>query len=138
MDQRRGFSLIELVVVLVIIGLLAAVAVSRLGRMVDSTNDAALQRDLQTLRKAIETYSAEHGAYPTAANVTAQLTGYTDSAGNTSATKGDPFAYGPYLREVPPVPTGTARGSRGIAAAPGAGVGWVYSEADGGIAAVGP
>src|SRR3954447_20590461 len=138
MGHRRGFSLIELVVVLVIIGLLAAVAVSRLGRMVESTNDVALQRDLQTLRKAIETYSAEHGAYPTAANVASQLTGYTDAAGNLSATKVDPFVYGPYLREVPPVPTGTARGSRGIAAAPGAGVGWVYSESDGSIVAAGP
>src|SRR4051794_37425275 len=138
MGTRRGFSLIELVVVLVIIGLLAAVAVSRLGRMIDTTNDAALHRDLQTLRKAIETYSAEHGAYPTAANVAAQLTGYTDSAGNTSATKADPFIYGPYLREVPAVPTGSARGSRGIGASAGAGVGWVYSEADGGIVAAGP
>lgn len=138
MGQRRGFSLIELVVVLVIIGLLAAVAVSRLGRMVESTNDAALQRNLQTLRKAIETYSAEHGAYPSAANIVPQLTGYTDAAGNLSAAKVDPFVYGPYLREVPPVPTGSARGSRGIAAARGAGVGWVYSEADGNIAAAGP
>src|SRR4051794_41089583 len=137
MGTRRGFSLIELVVVLVIIGLLAAVAVSRLGRMVESTNDAALQRDLQTLRKAIETYSAEHGAYPTAASIVPQLTGYTDAAGHTSATKVGPFEYGPYLREVPPVPTGSARGSRGIAASAGAGVGWVYSEADGGIVAAG-
>jgi general secretion pathway protein G len=125
--------LIELVVVLVILALLAGIAVTRLSRAVESSGETALSRDLQVLRRAIEGYHAEHGAYPTAANVDAQLTQYSDAAGATSATRQGAFIYGPYLREVPAVPTGPAKGNRGIGAAAGAGIGWVYNEAEGSI-----
>ena len=130
--------MIELVVVLVIIALLAGIAVTRMGRVIDSGNSAALSRDLQVLRRAIEAYNAEHGAYPAAADVAAQLTRYSDTAGATSVTKTGGYVYGPYLREIPATPTGPAKGSRTIAASAGAGVGWVYDEATGTINANAP
>ena len=41
--------------------------------------------------------------------------------------------FGPYLRAIPVLPVGAANGAIGIAAAAGAGVGWVYDETIGDI-----
>ena len=43
------------------------------------------------------------------------------------------FNYGPYVRKIPPVPLGPARGSTKIATAPAADVGWIYDETTGSI-----
>ena len=52
----------------------------------------------------------------------------------TSATKTGDFIYGPYLRSIPPLPVGANQGENGVAAADGAGVGWIYDEDTGTIA----
>ena len=56
----HGFSLIELVTVVLIIVLIAAVAIPRLIRGSRTAGAAALKRDLAALRTAIELYAAEH------------------------------------------------------------------------------
>ncbi|MFN7021807.1 MAG: prepilin-type N-terminal cleavage/methylation domain-containing protein [Phycisphaerales bacterium] len=131
--QSRAFSLIELVIVVVIIGIIAAIAIPRMSRGATGANDNALSGNLSVLRKAIDLYQAEHAAFPTAAEVVAQLTQYTDQSGATSATRTGAFIYGPYLRAIPPLTVGAKKGSTGIAAADGAGVGWIYSETEGTI-----
>jgi prepilin-type N-terminal cleavage/methylation domain-containing protein len=135
-DVKKGFSLLELVVVVVIIGIIAAVAIPRMSRGSAGAADAALSGNLAVLRNAIDLYSAEHsGAFPTAALVTTALAQYTDSAGDVSATRDTTHIYGPYLRKVPPLPVGAAKGNTGIAAATAAGVGWIYNATTGDIAA---
>lgn len=130
---RGGFSLIELVIVVTIIAIISAIAVRRLGRHSEQSGANAAAQDVSVLQLAIERYRAEHGTYPTAAGVADQLTKYSDVQGNTSDTRTPPFTYGPYVRKIPPVPIGPARGSATIGAAPGAGVGWVYVPAEGSI-----
>jgi len=135
---RRGFSLIELVIVVVIIGIIAAIAIPRMSRGAAGAADSALTGDLSVLRNAIDLYHTEHGgldsSYPTTADIVNQLTGYTTDAGAVGA-KDDTHIYGPYLRVVPKLPVGAAKGSSGIAAAAGAGVGWIYTVATGDIRA---
>ena len=127
-NRNHGFSLIELVIVVVIIGILAAVAVPRLSRGSAGAGDSALTSDLAVLRNALDIYATEHGGtVPTTANIVTQLTTYTDISGNPQATADLTHIYGPYLRKVPPLPVGTAKGSTGIAASAGAGVGWIYT-----------
>lgn len=137
--QRRGFSLIELVIVIVIIGVLAAIAIPRLSRGASGAGDSALSGNLKILRTAIDLYATEHGgAFPTAADVVDQLTKFTDENGNVSATRTGNFIYGPYLRSVPPLPVGARKGSTGIdvaANATNANVGWIYDPATGTIRA---
>jgi prepilin-type N-terminal cleavage/methylation domain-containing protein len=131
---RPGFTLIELVIVVVIVGIIAAIAIPRFTSAGASATDAAVAGDLEALRKAIEVYHGEHlGTYPTLTGITAQLTQYSDIQGNVSATRGGKYIYGPYLRAIPPLRVGPAAGATGIAAAPGPGVGWVYDQGTGKI-----
>lgn len=136
MHTRRAFSLIELVIVVVILGIIGAIALPRMSRGAEGAKDAALVADLTLLRQAIDLYQTEHeGSFPGATTIGDQLTMYTDISGNTSATKTGAYIYGPYLRVIPALKVGTNRGDAGIAAADGAGVGWIYTAASGSIKA---
>lgn len=131
-STRRAFSLIELVIVIVILGIIAAIAVPRMSRGATGAADSALTSNLAVLRNAIGLYEAEHqGAFPLAAKFAEQLTQFTDNSGANSATRTSTHIFGPYLRAVPPVPVGAKRGSSGVAAADGPGVGWIYDETTG-------
>lgn len=131
--RSRAFSMIELVIVVVIIGIIAAIAIPRLSRGSAGAADSAVSANLAVLRKAVELYQAEHGAFPTAANVVSQLTEYSDDSGATSATKTGSYIYGPYVRAIPPLPVGAKKGKTGVAAADGANVGWLYDDSTGKI-----
>ncbi len=130
--NHRAFSLIELVIVVVIIGIIAAIAIPRLSRGAAGAAEAALIGDLTVIRASIDLYTTEHvGGLPTLANFVSQMTAFTDVNGNTSATKTGLFFYGPYLRQIPPLPVGAQKGRTGIKASPADGVGafgWIYSS----------
>jgi hypothetical protein len=99
-------------------------------------SDKALAGDPAVLRNAIDLYGAEHtGTYPAVATIATQLTQYSDNNGNTVATQDANHIYGPYLRTVPPLPVGAAKGNTGMAAATGTGVGWIYTASTGVIQA---
>jgi general secretion pathway protein G len=123
--RRRAFTLVELLVVIIIIGILAAVAIPQFG---DSSTDAkksALKENLRTMRSAIEKYYHDHNStYPgvvqthkaTAAGSAEahsdvgeaflkQLTTYSDASGNTCDEKNASFPYKPYIkRQLPTNP----------------------------------
>jgi prepilin-type N-terminal cleavage/methylation domain-containing protein len=132
----RGFSLIELVIVVVIIAIIGAIAIPKMSRGAAGAADSALIQDLSVIRSAIDLYQTENGGvYPTAANVTNALIQYSDGSGGLSATKDATHIYGPYLRSIPSLPVGAAKGGTTIAATTAAGVGWLYTAATGGITA---
>jgi prepilin-type N-terminal cleavage/methylation domain-containing protein len=142
--RNRGFSLIELVIVVVIIGIIAAIAIPRMSRGASAARDGALTQDLNVLRSAIELYQAEHGGdFPPHATVAMHLTGYSKvDASAAQATKDIPngFVYGPYIKAIPALPVGTNEGDAtfadGGAGVPGAGAnGWWYNEATGEVKA---
>ena len=135
-QRNEGFSMIELVVVVVIIGIIAAIAIPRLSRGSAGAADAALHGNLAVMRTAIDQYAAEHGgAFPTVANVVAQLTQYTDDSGDAVAAKDTTHIYGPYIRKIPPLPVGAKKGKTGINDIDGATIGWIYTETPGTIKA---
>jgi len=62
--KKRGFTLIELMVVMAVIGLLLALAVPRYFHSVDRAKDSALRQDLAVMRDAIDKYMSDSGQYP--------------------------------------------------------------------------
>jgi prepilin-type N-terminal cleavage/methylation domain-containing protein len=132
--RTAAFSLLELVIVVAIVAILAAIAIPRMSRGSAGAADSALSANLAILRNGIDLYAAEHGGtFPTAANITNQLTLYTDYFGDAQASKDPNHIYGPYIRTVPPLPVGAFKGSAGIAASSAAGVGWIYAQTTGDI-----
>jgi general secretion pathway protein G len=123
-----AFSLIELVIVVVIIAIIGAIAIPKMSRGAAGAGDSAVIQDLSVLRSALDLYQTENGGlYPLAANVVTALTTFSDGAGNVNPTKTAVFIYGPYLRSIPPLPVGAAKGGTLIAAATATNVGWIYT-----------
>ena len=56
---NKGFTLIELVIIMVILGVLAAVAVPRLGNTIDSSESSAEEAVIGNLRSAVEVYAMD-------------------------------------------------------------------------------
>lgn len=59
-DREEGFSLVELLVVIVIIGILSAIAIGAFLNQRKKANDAAVESDLRTVVTTIETMIADH------------------------------------------------------------------------------
>lgn len=62
--QHRGFSLIEVMVVVVIIGLLAGAVALKVGGYMDTARANRAKSDIATIRNAIETYKLTQSRYP--------------------------------------------------------------------------
>ncbi|HNS22073.1 MAG TPA: type II secretion system protein [Sedimentisphaerales bacterium] len=134
--QKRDSSLLEVGVVVATLMILASVSIPQMSQGARNTGDLTLDNGLAALRNAIDLYSIEHGgALPTAARIEAQLTQYTDLAGNVSATRTPAHLCGPYLDRIPVLPASVRKGSSRIAPTDAQDVGWLYTEATGQITA---
>ncbi len=68
MKGRSGFTLVELVVVILILGILAGVAAPKLFDTSAKATDNSVRTSLAIIRDAIELYAAEQGSVPTWSN----------------------------------------------------------------------
>lgn len=130
--RSGGFSVVELMMVILILGMVAAIAVPKFSRGSKAAEDASLANNLQTMRRAIEMYHAEHNRYPTLASIQEQLTQYTDVTGSVFPTKSRPDLLGPYLRVFP---SRKNRSVAKVAASDVTNADWVYDETTGAIRA---
>jgi len=63
--QRKAFTLIELLLVMVILVVLAGVVVTRFGNRTEQARDAAAKTDIQAIDTAIEAFQVDCQRYPT-------------------------------------------------------------------------
>lgn len=158
---QRGFTLVELLIVAIILAVLAAIVIPQFSSSTVDAREAALDADLNVLRSAIELYRAQHnnvlpgvnvssgltctvGAAGTAAVNSAaalvdQLTRYSNAAGATCTGADTQTPLGPYLRKgFPNEPinnnSAIAVSTTGTPLAPASNVmGWIYNTVTGQI-----
>lgn len=83
MSRKSGFTLVELVVVVLILGILAAIAAPKIITNTGEAEDSGIAQTLSNIRDAIELYRAESGVYPPNASANAlhtELDGYLRGA----------------------------------------------------------
>ena len=131
--QASGFTLVEVLIVVVIMAVLAATIIPQFA---DSTTDAkvsTLKFNLHTLRSQIELYRTHHdGKLPSATLI--ELTKSTNVSG-TQGT-GTNFPFGPYLRTLPDNPFTNVNTVTAITASPATAAqvtdgGWLFNTTTG-------
>jgi prepilin-type N-terminal cleavage/methylation domain-containing protein len=67
--NSRGFTIVELLIVIVVIGILAALVVTTYNGIQQKARDTERKTDVNALHGQVEAYSAQNGKYPTLANI---------------------------------------------------------------------
>ena len=114
--NQKGFTLVEILIVVIILAILAGVVIPQFSSSSDEAKLSVLQSDLATMRGAAELYYHQHNStYP--GGVTSnysghatnaewfvdQLTLYTDIDGEAVAVKDATHKYGPYIKKGIPI-----------------------------------
>ncbi len=157
--RSRGFTLVELLIVAIILAILAAIVVPQFASTTNDAEESALRANLAAVRSALDLYRQQHGEYPgvsassggactgtagtgAAGNVQAvidQLTRYTNQSGQSCSAPDAGYVFGPYLKEDA-LPDNPVTNSSAVAivtsgdlnmAADGAGLGWKYDSTSG-------
>lgn len=128
-DGGWGFTLVEILVVVVILGVLAAIVIPQFTNAAAESRSNSLKMDLFRMRTQIEVYKQQHnGTLPTLANFIDQMTLASNVAGQTAAIGTSGYNLGPYIRDMPKNPNtgGATVGSGAVGSSD-----WYYDEQSG-------
>ena len=111
MKAKSGFTLVEILIVVVILGILAAIVIPQFTSASTEAKESNLVSNLQAVRSQIQLYKIQHNdnlpATVTGVSFADAMTGQTDVNGNVWVT-GAGTAYGPYMQRIPKNPFGPA------------------------------
>jgi general secretion pathway protein G len=136
-STSKGFTLVEILIVVIILGILAAIVIPQFTNASTEARESNVRSQLQTLRSQIELYKLQHKDV-----APLLITGgsaewdvflnYTDIDGDVAAAKDATHIYGPYMNAAPVNPLS---GFNKISATAVDDGGWVYNETTGTISA---
>ncbi len=125
--STRGFTLVEILIVVIILGILAAIVIPQFTNASQDARKSSLTSQLQTLRSQIELYKLQHG------DTLPDLTTNWDPLVKTSTYGGKTF--GPYMQAAPTNPmnsnTGVVNGDGSAASSTVTGFIFDYSSGTG-------
>lgn len=101
--KKNGFTLVELMVVIVIIGLLATIVALNVIPSGDTARVQKAKADIATIEQALEMYRLQQSNYPTTAQGLAALTSAPAGLPNPAA-----YQAGGYIKKLPDDPWGNA------------------------------
>jgi len=109
--KKTGFTLVEILIVVIILGILAAIVIPQFTEASNDARSSALESDLQTVRSQLELFKVQHLekypweilASPDSDGIKGLLTARTNSAGDIMPDSGNPtdYPFGPYLEKFP-------------------------------------
>jgi general secretion pathway protein G len=127
---RGGFSLVEVVVIVIFLGVLAAIIVPQFTSADVNPRDKAVVGELHMIRAAIELYRAQHGdTLPDLSNGWNPLLQQSDAEGGKTGTP----LFGPYL---PSAPVNAVTGGSSISGSPESAVDWYWDASTGNVTAM--
>ena len=125
MRAKSGFTLVEILIVVVILGILAAIVIPQFTEASTEAKTSSLCTDLQTVRSQIELYKIQHND---------NLPGVSATGHATDASAAGSGVYGPYLQKIPSNPFVTADANdveTGTGAPGGGNKGWYFNTTTG-------
>jgi prepilin-type N-terminal cleavage/methylation domain-containing protein len=147
--KKKAFTLIEVILVVTILGILAALVLPVFQDNVSTARESAAKTNLGTVRTQIELYKLKHGGIPPGyvdgagapvAMLQLQLTATSTETGaaSPSTVPSAPFLYGPYVKKIPQNPFNklsdiayVAEATAFSAAVDGTSSGWLYKRETG-------
>jgi general secretion pathway protein G len=125
--NKKGFTLVEILIVVIILGILAAIVIPQFTNASQDARKSSLTSQLQTIRSQVELYKLQH--QDKLPDVTGAgwvlLTNKTTMQGTTGSG-----SFGPYLQAIPVNPlnngTNVVQGTGAAISGSNATTGWVY------------
>ncbi len=114
--KNGGFTLVEILIVVVILGILAAIVIPQFTQASTEAREASLASNLQTMRSQVELYKIQHSDALPGAGTLSFVDALTLQSNILGAAGTD---FGPYLQTIPVNPFATGALSLGSGAAAG-------------------
>ena len=129
---RKAFTLVEILIVVVILGILAAIVVPQFTNATQDAQQGNLRAQIKEIQNQIELFKARTNSYPTIAELTANPV----NPPNDTMTEGwGALIDGGYIKKAPHNPAASTADQYKVSAAGGAGFGWEYDAATGTLGA---
>ncbi len=144
MTAQKGFTLVEILIVVIILGILGVMIFPQFSSATESARASMLMDDLRVMRSQIEVFKAQHQGVPpgfpncdttqtpTEAILSGHITQSSTPAGATAPVGTAGYPYGPYMKEFPAnpfndkSPVKVLSASDALPNAPSDQYGWIY------------